>query len=88
MGVKFPGPETEAAHHACAMRRAETLPASMQWLREHGDEYAGQWVAVRRGVLLACAPSLAELEALLHMDWDMLSTIVVHVVDDVDLDRG
>lgn len=35
--------------------------ADFQWLREHGKEYDGQWVAVLGGKLLAHATSLAEV---------------------------
>lgn len=31
------------------------------WLMEHGDEYRGQWVALRRGEFLGAAPALKDL---------------------------
>lgn len=39
----------------------EGLSASRRWLREHADEYRGQWVVVRRGELVGVAPSLEEM---------------------------
>lgn len=34
---------------------------SMAWLRAHGDEYRGQWVALRAGELLGSHPDRREL---------------------------
>jgi len=34
----------------------------MDWLKEHWDDYPGQWVAVRDGQLLGHAATLSELE--------------------------
>ncbi len=39
----------------------EGLSTSRRWLREHADEYRGQWVAVREGELVAVAASLEQL---------------------------
>jgi hypothetical protein len=41
------------------------IKQSSDWLNTHADEYRGQWVAVREGILIAAAPTLAELEALM-----------------------
>ena len=35
--------------------------ADMQWFKSNGDKYRGQWVALRRGVLLAVGPTSNEL---------------------------
>jgi len=35
----------------------------VRWFDEHGHHYRGQWVAVRRGEMMAHAPSLKELRA-------------------------
>lgn len=35
--------------------------ANRQWLKEHGDSHAGQWVALHEGRLLAAASSLEEV---------------------------
>lgn len=37
------------------------LLANRDWLMDHGDEYRGQWVALRSGQLLAVAAFLKEL---------------------------
>jgi len=42
---------------------AKGLEASRKWVREHADEYRGQWVAVGDGQLVGVAPRLEELEA-------------------------
>jgi len=57
--------------------RARGLKASMEWLREHANEYRGQWVAVREGQLLGAAKSLKELVSL--VDEEVNNTIVMHV---------
>lgn len=33
----------------------------MRWLKQHGDEYRGQWVALDHGKLLGAAPTYKEL---------------------------
>ena len=38
-----------------------TIRKNRDWLMEHGDEYPGQWVALRRGEFLGAAPTLKEL---------------------------
>lgn len=38
------------------------VPGAMQWLKEHWDDYPGEWVAVRDGELLGHADTLDELE--------------------------
>jgi hypothetical protein len=39
-----------ALAHAASLR---DFSADRQWLREHGDEYAGQWVALKNGQLIS-----------------------------------
>lgn len=43
-----------------------SIRASRKWLRTHGQDYIGQWVAVRDGQLLYASPSFEELSA--HID--------------------
>ena len=38
-----------------------SIAAGMDWLRAHRDEYLGQWVALRAGVLLGTGNSFGEL---------------------------
>jgi hypothetical protein len=38
-----------------------TIRKNRDWLMEHGDEYPGQWVALRRGEFLGATPTLKEL---------------------------
>lgn len=38
-----------------------TIRKNRDWLMEHGDEYPGQWVALRGGEFLGAAPTLKEL---------------------------
>ena len=46
------------------------------WLKEHGDEYAGRWVALRDDELVAVADSFNELHAQLDSLSDVLVTLV------------
>lgn len=60
--------------------RARGLDLSMSWLREHGSQYRGQWVAVREGKLLANASSLKELKETISEDEDAISTLITKVL--------
>lgn len=37
------------------------MPANLQWLADHRDEYQGQWVALKDGQLLGAAPLLEDV---------------------------
>lgn len=52
------------------------LKANRDWLMDHGDEYRGQWVALRSGQLLAVAASLKELTEEIDESDGMLLTRV------------
>jgi hypothetical protein len=39
--------------------------ADIEWLKTHADEYRGQWVAIQGGELLASAPTMQELAAII-----------------------
>ncbi|MFB0536972.1 MAG: hypothetical protein ACETWR_18560 [Anaerolineae bacterium] len=53
-----------------------SLQANQAWLRAHGDEYRGQWVALRDGILLAAAATARQLQACLESTDDALITKV------------
>ena len=53
-----------------------SLQADHAWLRTHADEYRGQWVALREGVLLAAAATVRELESCLENTDGVLITKV------------
>lgn len=42
-----------------------SVELDIQWLREHVDEYRGQWIALKNGKLVAHAPSVRELKEML-----------------------
>jgi hypothetical protein len=44
---------------------APSVRANQAWLRDHADEYKGQWVALQEGVLLAAGATAREV-------WDCL----------------
>ncbi len=52
--------------------------ADIDWLKIHGDEFRGQWVALRGGTLLAAAPTSRDLLASLEnlKDKSILITLV------------
>jgi hypothetical protein len=53
-----------------------SLRANQEWLRVHGDEYRGQWVALRDGVLMAAAATARQLRAYLESTGNVLITKV------------
>jgi hypothetical protein len=56
------------------------LNASRTWLREHADEYRGQWVAVREGQLVGVASSLEDLQAKISPHTALNELLVTHVL--------
>ena len=48
--------------------------ANRTWLKTHRQDYAGQWVALRDGHLLAAAPSFDQLVAHVDETHDVLMT--------------
>jgi len=54
--------------------------ASQQWLREHASQFQGQWVAVRGGTLLGCAPTLKELYEQIGPEGKSRNTVIVKVL--------
>jgi len=71
-GLRFAGHE-EMQKYARILSPSQVLDAhlppdtnagaDMKWLKTHGEEYRGQWVALRGGVLLAAAISRKKLLA-------------------------
>jgi len=55
---------------------APSLQANQEWLRVHGGEYRGQWVALRDGILLATAATVRQLRAYLESTDGVLITKV------------
>ena len=53
-----------------------SLQANQEWLRVHGGEYRGQWVALRDGILLATAATTRQLRAYLESTDGVLITKV------------
>jgi hypothetical protein len=47
-----------------------------EWLRHHGEEYVGRWVALRDDELVAVADSFSQLHAQLESLSDVLVTLV------------
>lgn len=58
----------------------EGLQESMKWLKENRNQYKGQWVAVKDGILLGHAQSRARLSEMLA-DLDISDTIITKVPD-------
>jgi len=57
-------------------RRPHTaaIQANRTWLKTHRQDYAGQWVALRNGHLLAAAPSFDQFVAHVDETHDVLMT--------------
>jgi hypothetical protein len=65
--------------HSKRLPRARGLDASKTWLRDHANEYRGQWIAVHAGKLVGVAGTLDELRSAIGQDQDAVSTIVTKV---------
>jgi hypothetical protein len=52
----------------------QTLEANRSWLKKHGSEYRGKWVALKDGQLLASADSLDRLAEQVENTKDVLLT--------------
>jgi Arc/MetJ-type ribon-helix-helix transcriptional regulator len=50
------------------------IKANRAWLKAHRQDYAGQWIALRDGYLLAAAPSFDQLAAQVDETRDVLMT--------------
>jgi hypothetical protein len=65
------GQEAEMSEQAAAEQRyaeevwrpGRPVPGAMQWLKEHGDEYAGEWVAIGPRGLIAHGDTFEEMES-------------------------
>jgi hypothetical protein len=53
-----------------------SVELDIQWLREHMDEYRGQWIALKNGKLMAHAPTIAQFRAELPSEKGLLITWV------------
>jgi len=52
------------------------MPLAEAWIRDHGEAYAGRWVALRDYELVAAADSFTELERQLTSFDDVLLTVI------------
>lgn len=65
------GQEGEMSEHAAVeegqpgdeWRPGRPVPGAMQWLKEHGDEYAGEWVAIGPRGLVAHGDTFEEMRS-------------------------
>ncbi len=69
-------------HVAVKTQPAQTshIDVSQQWLKEHGSEYKGQWVAVHNGMLLGVAPTLKQLHTQIGPEGKTAQTVIVKVL--------
>jgi transcriptional regulator with XRE-family HTH domain len=69
-------------HVAVKTQPAQTshIDVSQQWLKEHGSEYKGQWVAVHNGMLLGVAPTLKQLHKQIGPEGKTAQTVIVKVL--------
>ncbi|HEX6751118.1 MAG TPA: DUF5678 domain-containing protein [Longimicrobium sp.] len=59
-------------------RQVKPIPGAMDWLKEHWDEYAGQWVAIGPNGLVAVADTFPELAARLGGSFE--GVLTAHLV--------
>jgi hypothetical protein len=52
------------------------MPLAEAWIRDHGEAYAGRWVALRDYELVAAADSFTDLARQLTEDDDVLVTVI------------
>jgi hypothetical protein len=52
------------------------MPLAEAWIRDHGEAYAGRWVALRDYELVAAADSFAELKHQIPPSADVLVTVI------------
>ena len=67
---------TQAQENLARQDHPRAMVKAGAWLKEHGDEYAGRWVALRDDELVAVADSFNELYAQLDSLSDVLVTLV------------
>ena len=53
-------------------RPGKPVPGAMQWLKDHGDEYAGEWVAIGPRGLVAHGETFEEMRSQLPSLWGVL----------------
>jgi len=64
--------------HSSEVRREypPPMPLAEKWIREHGEAYAGRWVALRDEELVASAKSFKELASQLTSFDDVLVSVI------------
>ena len=68
----MPGIEREVQHS----RHPRPMPLAEAWIREHGADYVGRWVALRDDELVASARSFTELKQQLPSLAGVLVTVI------------
>jgi hypothetical protein len=52
------------------------MPLAEKWIRDHGEHFVGQWVALRDDCLVGAANSYPELRRIIGTRKDVLVTII------------
>jgi hypothetical protein len=52
------------------------MPLAEAWIRDHGEAYAGRWVALSDYELIAAADSFTELKRQIPPSVDVLVTVI------------
>jgi hypothetical protein len=60
--------------------QTQPFASSRKWLREHAQQYKGQWVAVSEGILLGSAITMQALLTYLGPDLDRDNTLITKVL--------
>jgi hypothetical protein len=76
---KSNGKERQMSHVEADVSRKSFPPPMVkaeEWLKDHGEEYVGRWVALRDDELVAVGDSFSQLHAQLESLSDVLVTLV------------
>ncbi|MEA2464532.1 MAG: hypothetical protein QOJ98_2279 [Acidobacteriota bacterium] len=57
-------------------RPMRPMPLAEAWIRDHGEAYAGRWVALSDYELIAAADSFTELKRQIPPSVDVLVTVI------------
>jgi hypothetical protein len=67
---------TQGQDEAVSRERMRPMPLAEAWIRDHGEAYAGRWVALRDYELIAAADSFTELKRQIPPSADVLVTVI------------
>jgi len=67
---------TQVQDEVAGQEPMRPMPLAEAWIRDHGEAYAGRWVALRDYELVAAADSFTELKRQIPPSADVLVTVI------------